>query len=221
MILNHSYKAVPILSIKHHHKKLSRYSMLCQVSTLAAIMALSHLTIVFGQDQFNGSNICCYKFQYPQIPSFNLPLPQPNSPGDIQLNVGNPIILMNNASLNPGQGCNGDDTEYWNGTQWTRNYTDCNGDLRNYINIFYSTSQDHLNLRTIQLWQANLVDLLSNKTLRLWMTCNNGFYSCAEFTINGTSIAYADTYAHCPNEASLMSMQLALGTLLLMVVFLS
>ncbi len=49
---------------------------------------------------------CCYGFKNPNFPSFVLPAPQNQSPGDITLNTGNPIVLADGTQLNPGQGMN-------------------------------------------------------------------------------------------------------------------
>jgi hypothetical protein len=46
---------------------------------------------------------CCFQFNDPQLPSFILPAPQLNSPGDIQLNVNNSITLYNGNAIRQGK----------------------------------------------------------------------------------------------------------------------
>ena len=94
-----------------------------------------------------------------------------------------PIVLANGAALS--QGCNGNAFQYWTPTTgWTSSYTDANGQYRANIDNFYATGSN-LNIRTIQTWQRNLPTLLSGRYGRLYITCNNGFYGCVQFTING------------------------------------
>jgi len=135
------------------------------------------------------SNTCCYRFKNPGLPSFTLPPPQPASPGDITLNTNNPIVLANGNPINEGQGCNGFDFEFWdeNATSWTRGYTDINGAAQDNINLFYATAGLSINIRTIQATQANMASILQGRMARLWITCNNGYYSCVQFTVGSTS----------------------------------
>jgi len=148
-------------------------------------------------------NTCCYRFKNPGLPSFTLPLAQPNSPGDITLNTNNPIVLADGHSINEGQGCNGDDFEYWHESGvWRRDYTDVNGANQNNIDLFYVTAGTSLNIRTIQTTQANLASVLQRRLARLWITCNNGYYSCVEFTVGSTSqqLAGNENNGQCPSN---------------------
>lgn len=47
-----------------------------------------------------------YRFEDPAVPAFLLPEAQPISPGDIQLNVDNPITDLDGSETDTG--CNGD-----------------------------------------------------------------------------------------------------------------
>lgn len=47
-----------------------------------------------------------YRFEDPAVPGLELPLAQPLSPGDIQLNEGNPIVELHGSMVD--NGCNGD-----------------------------------------------------------------------------------------------------------------
>jgi hypothetical protein len=146
-------------------------------------------------------NICCYRFKNPGLPSFTLPLAQPNSPGDITLNVNNPIVLADGHSINDGQGCNGNDFEYWHESGvWRRDYTDSNGANQTNIDLFYATAGTSLNIRTIQTTQANIGSVLQRRIARLWITCNNGYYSCVQFTVGSTSqqLAGNENNDRCP-----------------------
>jgi polyvinyl alcohol dehydrogenase (cytochrome) len=135
-------------------------------------------------------NTCCYKFRSPQLPSFNIS----NINGDVVLNNNNPIILANGVSVS--QGCNGNNFQYWDSVNgWQSSYVDMNGQTRSTIDNFYATSTN-LQIRTIQTWQRNLPTLLNGRYGRLFITCNNGFSSCVEFTING--VQQASVSPVCP-----------------------
>jgi hypothetical protein len=151
--------------------------------TLFIIAVLFH--VGFAQDEIHPKNICCYKFSFPQQPSFILPPAQPYSPGDVTLNPNNPIIMHDGTPLNPGQGCNGDFFEYYDRhLGWLRSYIGSDGQVHDHVDVFYAT-QSSINVRTIQTWQNNLADVLREKYARLWITCNNGFKSCVQFAIHG------------------------------------
>lgn len=47
-----------------------------------------------------------FRFNDPVVPGLVLPLAQPDSPGDIQLNEGNPIVDLDGSDVD--YGCNGD-----------------------------------------------------------------------------------------------------------------
>jgi len=148
-------------------------------------------------------NTCCYRFKNPGLPSFTLPLAQPNSPGDITLNANNPIVLADGHEINEGQGCNGNDFEYWHESGvWRRDYIDSNGANQNNIDLFYATAGTSLNIRTIQTTQANMASVLQGRLARLWITCNNGYYSCVEFTVGSTSqqLAGNENSDQCPSN---------------------
>jgi hypothetical protein len=101
---------------------------------------------------------CIYAFTDPFYPSFTLPPAQPYSPGDVQLNQNNPIRFTNGSSIAPGQGCNSRDFSYYDSIldQFLNTYIDSTGANTSIADIIYATSQDHLNVRTIQTNQANL-----------------------------------------------------------------
>jgi hypothetical protein len=101
------------------------------------------------------------------------------------LSLNNSIITAGGYPLNSGEGCNGDEFYYEldNGT-WTSSYLAANGSVIDYIDLFYAT-EDKLNIRTIQVWQNNMAEILNNRTGALMITCNNGHTSCIKFKING------------------------------------
>lgn len=103
-----------------------------------------------------GNNAPCkYEFSNPVYPAFTLPPAQPNSPGDVWLNVGNPIRRANNHPLK--QACNSGKFYYQksDGT-YSSIYTDSNGSPSSIQNQFYVTNYDRLYIRTIQQNNANL-----------------------------------------------------------------
>lgn len=111
---------------------------------------------MFSSDELRGT--CIYGFNDPFYPSFTLPPAQPYSPGDVQLNPGNPICMADGSSLNPGQGCNSRQFSYYELelSQFLTTYIDINGANSSIADVIYATYQDHLNARTIQTNQANL-----------------------------------------------------------------
>jgi hypothetical protein len=116
------------------------------------------------------ANTCCYSLTQPSLPSTWLPYPS----GDVTLNPGNPI-----SPVKPGQGCNGNELEYWDSASetWRSNYTDSNGSQQHRIDNIYATGTS-LKVRTIQNHQRSLYDLLRNRVARLSLTCNNGVRGC-------------------------------------------
>lgn len=146
----------------------------------------------------NPPNNCCYQFAAPTLPSFTLPDAQPTSPGDITLNVNNPITLYNGQALE--QGCNGNSLQYFDvaSNAWQSDYIDANGATRNTIDLFYATGSN-VNIRTIQTWQQPLARLLQNRTVQLSVQCNNGQQSCISFKI-GDVVGVSDSAdAYCQN----------------------
>jgi hypothetical protein len=101
---------------------------------------------------------CIYAFTDPFYPSFTLPPAQPYSPGDVQLNQNNSLCFANGSNIAPGQGCNGRGFSYYDPIldQFLNTYIDSTGTNTSIADIIYATSQDHLNIRTIQSNQANL-----------------------------------------------------------------
>ena len=126
---------------------------------------------------------CCFMFAQPSLPVFVLPPVAPYSPGDVELNSGNPIVLLDNVTAS---GCNGDVLQYWNASAaaWLSTYTDCTGALQTSIpRIVYSTAGSALNAATIQSTDASLPFFLSQFPLRLLQTCDNGLFSCLQFSL--------------------------------------
>ncbi|KAL0489015.1 unconventional myosin [Acrasis kona] len=127
-------------------------------------------------------NTCCFKFKYPQIPTFYLPPAVPYSPGEIIINQDNPII--SSLGVNIKQGCSGDQLEYYSETTgWTSTYIDSDGNKKSVIDVLYAT-ENKIKARTIQSWQSNLPNVLNGRLVRLSLTCDN-YKSCVQFTING------------------------------------
>lgn len=124
------------------------------------------------------TDTCLFKFKNGAYPTFTMPAAQPNSPGDVTLNNGNPIMFSNAEA----QGCNSQRTEYWNGSQWTQSWVNVNGQTQSSISNFYATS-NQLKVRTIQTNQANLRNVLAGKAIRTYMTCNNNVNSCVQYTV--------------------------------------
>jgi hypothetical protein len=115
-------------------------------------------------------NTCCFSLTEPSLPSIMVP----HTSGDITLNAGNPI-----SPVNAGQGCNGNELEYWDSLTetWRSDYVDGNGAIRTRIDNIYVTGTD-LKLRTIQPHQQSLYSLLNNRMARVSMTCNNVVRGC-------------------------------------------
>eukprot|EP00026_Physarum_polycephalum_P017690 Phypoly_transcript_18997.p1 GENE.Phypoly_transcript_18997~~Phypoly_transcript_18997.p1 ORF type:complete len:180 (+),score=30.02 Phypoly_transcript_18997:151-690(+) len=152
---------------------------------VTCILLLSLLSLVSSQTPPTGT--CTYALQ--NNVTLLLPPAQPNSPGDVNLISNNSIILANGSPLNPGEGCNGDDLWFLDNNVWTNNYTGCDHENRTGINIIYATGEN-IQARTIQTWQANLGQILNNKTVRLNIVCNNGVTGCIQLVFNGTQVGH-------------------------------
>jgi hypothetical protein len=101
-------------------------------------------------------------------------------------------------------GCNGDHFEFWDPQYgWNNSYVGTDGQYRTGIDLFYATGTDMINIRTIQTWQSNMASILNGRYGRLWITCNNGFKSCAEFTINGQVETVTETTCVVPTTTTL------------------
>ena len=103
-----------------------------------------------------------------------LPKPQPNSPGDVVVNQGNPITPVIN-----GESCNGNVLQYWDvkTQRWNGSYVDSNGVLQTSITNIYATGTN-IQVSTIQSSQAALAEVLINTVSMLNITCNNGVKQC-------------------------------------------
>jgi len=136
------------------------------------------------QSQLQNCDTCCFKFKTIQLPSFELPPAQPNSPGDVVLSGNNTIILSNGAPLT--EVCNGNNAQYQlsNGS-FVSTFIDVNGNQQT-LDIFYA-SEEGINVRTIQATESNLANILSGKLIRMYIACNNNLNSCIEFYINNSS----------------------------------
>eukprot|EP00903_Cladosiphon_okamuranus_P017428 g16052.t1 len=140
--------------------------------------------------QFTTSAACNFTFSQGDLPNFRLPEAGPNSPGDVQLNVGNDIITRgwNESDVNGTlHSCNGDSSAYYVGDDtWNTTYISNDGDELE-IDVFYATYQNQLWVRHLQPhMDPSLYNALNDTTIRLNITCglvNNG---CIEFTANFT-----------------------------------
>ncbi|CAF1283105.1 unnamed protein product [Adineta ricciae] len=152
---------------------------------------------------------CIYGFTNPAYPSFVLPPPQPNSPGDVQLNYNNPIRLANGSNLAAGQGCNSRGFSYYEPGlgKFLNTYIDAEERNSSIVNVFYATNHDQLNVRTIQTHQANLASFLTDRILKIDLDCNNGLLGCAYFTVRNGS--YNSTETPLPNESLILRPMLA------------
>ncbi|UJR11056.1 hypothetical protein I4U23_015240 [Adineta vaga] len=132
---------------------------------------------------------CIYGFTNPIYPSFILPPPQPNSPGDVQLNKNNPIRLANGSNLAAGQGCNSRGFSYYEPSQeqFMNTYIDATERNSSIADIIYATNHDQLYVRTIQINHANLASFLVERILKIDLDCNNGLRGCAYFTVGNTT----------------------------------
>ena len=120
------------------------------------LLLISH--VLSQEIQLDRPRKCIYAFTDPFYPSFTLPPAQPHSPGDVQLNQGNPIRFADGSSITPGQGCNSRGFSYYDSTldEFLNTYIDATGENSSITDIIYATHQDQLNVRTIQTNQANL-----------------------------------------------------------------
>jgi PBP4 family serine-type D-alanyl-D-alanine carboxypeptidase len=160
---------------------------------------LSALVLVFGLvllANAQPANNCAYQFKNPD-PYFYLPS---ILSGDVTLNSGNPIVLAGGKALNAGQGCNGQQTEYWNGTAWTSKWKDLFGNNQNSISNFYATNQDKLVIRTLQVSQSTLEDYLEGNHVRTWITCNNGLYGCVQYGVQRKRVTDLQLSPNTVNE---------------------
>ncbi|CAF1337656.1 unnamed protein product [Adineta steineri] len=146
---------------------------------------------IINAETIEGNHIteCIYAFTDPFYPSFTLPPPQPNSPGDVQLNKNNPIRFANGSNLAAGQGCNSRGFSYYEPSQegFLTTYIDSNEQNTSITDIIYATKHDQLFARTIQSNHAYLASYLAGKLLKIELDCNNGLLGCAYFTVGGES----------------------------------
>ena len=151
------------------------------------------------------ANTCCYKLdtETSELPLLALPSPQPSSPGDVSISANLTFVHADGTAPAAGETCNGDYAEYWNGTDWSQSYVGCDGEVHDTIDIMYAVGFS-VNARTIQTWQANLPAILNDTVVRLWMTCENGVYGCAEYVTvaSGGASCGADTTTTAPTVVS-------------------
>ncbi|CAN0261324.1 unnamed protein product [Ectocarpus sp. 12 AP-2014] len=134
--------------------------------------------VLFQVDFMNYSptfdvNMALFRFEDPAVPGIEMPLAQPLSPGDTQLNEGNPIVELDGSEVS--WGCNGDMAEYQGEDgEWYFWYTGSDGQRYNLTHVFYTTDFDQLHIATIQsAWSPNLEAALHNRYVRLLIHCSN------------------------------------------------
>ncbi|CAN0003807.1 unnamed protein product, partial [Hapterophycus canaliculatus] len=171
---------------------------------LLLALALLLTASLVSASQFTTTDSCNFTFNLGELPQFTLPEAGPNSPGDVQLNVGNNIITRGwvegqserNDSLHS---CNGDSSAYYVGDDaWNNTYVSNDGDELD-IDVFYATYQNQLWVRTLQPhMDPSMYEALENTTIRLNITCGKlDQISCVEFTVNFTEATpynYTDPY---------------------------
>ncbi|CAM9231177.1 unnamed protein product [Hapterophycus canaliculatus] len=154
-------------------------NLTCDESQLSAIVDEEDSCVLFQVEFSTYSsaldfNMALYRFSAdPALPGIEMPLAQPFSPGDIQLNEGNPIAELDGSSVD--WGCNGDEAEYLGEDgEWYHWFTGSDGQAYNLTHVFYATNFDHLNIATVQsVWSPNLEAALYNRSVRLLIHCNN------------------------------------------------
>eukprot|EP00727_Mastigamoeba_balamuthi_P012453 m51a1_g7830 putative C-tail anchored protein (213) ;mRNA; f:162753-163518 len=144
---------------------------------------------------------CMYSFDMPQVPALAW---GPDTVPDSVISANNTIRMAGGRPLHRGEGCNGFRVEYLNYTEynggayhylndtefdfrlatgsWSSHFNGTDGVERDLINIFYANGEV-LRARKVQSWETNLFDELRGRTMRLWVTCNNGVESCLLFKI--------------------------------------
>ncbi|CAN0412459.1 unnamed protein product, partial [Discosporangium mesarthrocarpum] len=113
-----------------------------------------------------------YRFQYPALPSIDMPEAQPNSPGDVLLLDGNNIVEKTEEVTETS--CNGDQAEYLGEDgYWRNSWVGSDGNTYELDHVFYVSGRD-LWVSTIQAtWAPNLEEILINRTVRLEIWCSN------------------------------------------------
>ncbi|CAM9948309.1 unnamed protein product [Ectocarpus sp. 6 AP-2014] len=179
-----------------HEATTSQYNCTAMLKKCCfALVALLPTTAV-SASQFTTTDACNFTFSDGQLPNFRLPEAGPNSPGDVQLNLGNNIITRGwveedeNGTLHS---CNGESSAYHVGDDtWNTTYIGNDGDELE-VDVFYATYQNQLWVRHLQPhMDPSLYEALNDTTIRLNITCakmdqssslQNG---CLEFTVNFT-----------------------------------
>ncbi|CAM9360309.1 unnamed protein product, partial [Scytosiphon promiscuus] len=153
-------------------------NLTCDEAQLPAVVDQEDSCVLFQVESSTYSsavdfNMALYRFQDPAFPGIEMPLAQPFSPGDTQLNEGNPIVEIDGSPVD--WGCNGDKAEYLGEDgEWYHWFTGSDGQSFNLTHVFYATDFDHLNIATIQsVWTPNLEAALYNRSVRLLIHCNN------------------------------------------------